>query len=197
LIAVLSAAKPKIADYTLTTLIPNLGVVRRDTGDGTVFADIPGLIEGAHQGQVLGHDFLRHIERTRLLLHLVDATAADPIADYQTIQAELQAYGRGLPDRRQILALNKIDAADPEGLELLTHQLQQQVRCHGAGDGLVAAVLQISAATQQGLDRLLQAICQQLDELTAQADINANALDAATSHAAAGNDELHIANEHC
>ncbi len=96
LISTLSAAKPKVADYPFTTLIPNLGVVRKPTGDGTVFADIPGLIEGAHEGQGLGHDFLRHIERTKLLLHLVDGTAMDPVADYQTIQQELIAYGRGL-----------------------------------------------------------------------------------------------------
>ncbi|MFM6450252.1 MAG: GTPase, partial [Planktothrix sp.] len=96
LISALSAARPKIADYPFTTLIPNLGVVRKPTGDGTVFADIPGLIEGAHLGAGLGHEFLRHIERTRVLLHLIDITDSNPIENYQTIQEELKAYGRGL-----------------------------------------------------------------------------------------------------
>lgn len=126
LIAALSAARPKIADYPFTTLVPNLGVVRKPSGDGTVFADIPGLIEGAHLGVGLGHDFLRHVERTRLLLHLLDVTSEDPIADYHTIQDELIAYGRGLADRPQIIALSKIDALPPDTpiVDQLTAHLQ-------------------------------------------------------------------------
>ena len=93
LISSLSSAKPKVANYPFTTLVPNLGVVRKPTGDGTVFADIPGLISGASEGIGLGHDFLRHIERTRVLLHLIDATANNPVADYKIIQQELEAYG--------------------------------------------------------------------------------------------------------
>ena len=104
LISSLSSAKPKIADYPFTTLVPNLGVVRKPTGDGTVFADIPGLIEGASHGVGLGHEFLRHIERTRLLLHLVDLNAEDPLVDYEIIQGELLAYGHGLVDRPQIIS---------------------------------------------------------------------------------------------
>jgi len=157
LIAALSAARPKIADYPFTTLIPNLGVVRKPSGDGTVFADIPGLIEGAHLGTGLGHDFLRHIERTRLLLHLIDATADDPIANYQTIQQELQAYGRGLAERPQILALNKVDAVDAETADALATQLNQLTQ---------VPVFQISAVAQIGLDRLLPKIWQSLDQLT-------------------------------
>ncbi len=156
LISSLSAARPKIADYPFTTLIPNLGVVRKPNGDGTVFADIPGLIAGAHLGSGLGHDFLRHIERTRLLLHLIDATADDPIANYQTIQQELQAYGRGLAERPQILALNKVDAADPETLDAVATQLSQLSQ---------VPVFQISAVTKIGLDPLLQKIWQSLDQL--------------------------------
>ncbi|ASC71548.1 GTPase ObgE [Halomicronema hongdechloris C2206] len=154
LIAALSAARPKIADYPFTTLIPNLGVVRRPSGDGTVFADIPGLIQGAHQGAGLGHEFLRHIERTRLLLHLVDATAADPVAHYQAIQQELAAYGRGLVERPQILALNKVDAVPQEILDELLPMLQ-------AASG--QPVQTISAVTQAGLDTLLQTVWQSLD----------------------------------
>ena len=156
LIAALSAARPKIADYPFTTLVPNLGVVRKPTGDGTVFADIPGLIEGAHLGTGLGHDFLRHIERTRLLLHLIDATADDPIASYHTIQQELQAYGRGLAERPQILALNKVDAVDSEKADELATEL-----------GLLTQVpvFQISAVARIGLDPLLQKIWQSLDQL--------------------------------
>jgi GTP-binding protein len=156
LIAALSAARPKIADYPFTTLVPNLGVVRKPTGDGTVFADIPGLIEGAHLGTGLGYDFLRHIERTRLLLHLIDATADDPIGDYQTIQAELQAYGRGLSERPQILALNKIDAVDSETVELLATELNHLTH---------VPVFQISAVTQKGLESLLQTVWQSLEQL--------------------------------
>ncbi|MBW4638213.1 MAG: GTPase ObgE [Gloeocapsa sp. UFS-A4-WI-NPMV-4B04] len=156
LISALSAARPKVADYPFTTLVPNLGVVRKPTGDGTVFADIPGLIEGAHQGAGLGHDFLRHIERTRLLLHLVDITSLDPIADYQTIQHELQAYGRGLAQRPQILALNKVDAVDEETSTAIAHQLKTLSQ---------TSVFLISAVTRIGLDELLQHIWSMLDQL--------------------------------
>jgi GTP-binding protein len=157
LISTISAAKPKIADYPFTTLVPNLGVVQKPDGDGAVFADIPGLIEGAHLGVGLGHDFLRHIERTRLLLHLIDATAEDPIANYQTIQEELLAYGRGLSERPQLLALSKIDAIDPAqtDLEKLRQQLQEL-----SGN----QVFLISSATRSGLENLLQQIWQMLEE---------------------------------
>lgn len=158
LISSLSAARPKIADYPFTTLVPNLGVVRKPNGDGTVFADIPGLIEGAHLGTGLGHDFLRHIERTRLLLHLIDATADDPIGNYHTIQQELHAYGRGLAERPQILALNKVDAVDSETVEDLAIQLNQLTQ---------VPVFQISAVAQMGLDALLPKIWQSLEQLTA------------------------------
>ena len=149
LISAVSSARPKIADYPFTTLIPNLGVVRKPTGDGTLFADIPGLIEGASAGVGLGYEFLRHIERTRLLLHVIDITAEDPIADYKTIQAELYAYGRGLAERRQIIAVNKIDAVDKDALEANIAILSQLTS---------APIFSISAVTRVGLDILLQAI---------------------------------------
>jgi len=156
LISSLSAARPKVANYPFTTLVPNLGVVRKPSGDGTVFADIPGLIAGAHLGTGLGHDFLRHIERTRILVHLIDATDIDPIANYQTIQQELQAYGRGLGERPQILALNKVDAVDAETVDELTTELNQLTE---------VPVFSISAVAKIGLDSLLQKIWLSLDQL--------------------------------
>ena len=110
-LAAVSAAKPKIADYPFTTLHPNLGVVRVDDTD-FVLADIPGLIEGAHDGAGLGDRFLSHIERCRVLLHLVDATSEDVATDYKTVHRELKAYGSGIEKKKQIVALSKCDALD-------------------------------------------------------------------------------------
>lgn len=154
LISSLSSAKPKVANYPFTTLVPNLGVVRKPTGDGTVFADIPGLISGASEGVGLGHDFLRHIERTRVLLHLIDATSDNPVADYQTIQRELEAYGRGLTSRPQIIAFNKIDAIDEEILELMIEELKEVTS---------TPIYAISAVSRQGLDTITQTIWSILD----------------------------------
>jgi GTPase len=159
LISVLSAARPKVADYPFTTLVPNLGVVRKPSGDGTLFADIPGLIEGASEGAGLGHDFLRHIERTRVLLHLVEATSEDPIGAYETIQQELIAYNDTLATRPQILALSKIDAVDDEEVAAIAQALSEVAQ---------QQVFIISSATRTGLDPLLSQVWQQLDELAAQ-----------------------------
>ncbi|WP_144866685.1 GTPase ObgE [Hyella patelloides] len=156
LISSLSSARPKIANYPFTTLVPNLGVVRKPTGDGTVFADIPGLIAGASAGIGLGHEFLRHIERTRLLLHLIDSNADDPVADYQTIQNELIAYGQGLPEKKQIIGLNKVDSVDESVLELVKEELQALTP---------APIYAISAVTRTGLEPLLSKIWQELDDL--------------------------------
>ncbi|CAK6700779.1 GTPase Obg [Synechococcus sp. CBW1107] len=153
LISVLSAAKPKIADYPFTTLVPNLGVVRRPSGDGTVFADIPGLIAGAAQGAGLGHDFLRHIERTRLLVHLVDASSADVTSDLAVVEQELKAYGHGLDRRPRILALNKMELLPPDQLEAARAAL---------ADLWGGEVLLISAATNSGLDGLLAEVWKEL-----------------------------------
>ena len=157
LISVLSAARPKIADYPFTTLVPNLGVVRRPSGDGTVFADIPGLIAGAAQGAGLGHDFLRHIERTRLLIHLIDSSAEDVVADLNVVEGELKAYGHGLYQRPRLVVLNKIELLDPASLEELVEKVSQQVQARG---GL--PVLAISAAASKNLPQLLAAVWQQL-----------------------------------
>jgi GTPase len=157
LISVLSAARPKIADYPFTTLVPNLGVVRRPSGDGTVFADIPGLIAGAAQGAGLGHDFLRHIERTRLLIHLIDSSAEDVLADLNVVEGELTAYGHGLDQRPRLVVLNKIELLDSASLEEVLEKVNQQVQARG---GL--PVLAISAAASKNLPQLLAAVWQQL-----------------------------------
>jgi len=152
LIATLSAARPKIADYPFTTLIPNLGVVRRPNGDGTVFADIPGLIAGAHLGAGLGQSFLRHIERTKVLIHLIDATGEAPHQAYETIQTELAAYGHGLESRPQIVALNKIDALSPADLAQIQAPFPPDLN-----------LLTISAASGTGLETLLTQVWACLD----------------------------------
>ena len=153
LIAVLSAARPKIADYPFTTLVPNLGVVRRPSGDGTVFADIPGLIAGAAQGAGLGHDFLRHIERTRLLIHLVDAGADDPVGDLQVVEKELTAYGNGLVERPRLLVLNKQELVD----EATLGSIQEKLRKASGRNPIM-----ISAVMGRGLSGLLERIWAEL-----------------------------------
>jgi GTP-binding protein len=113
-LAAVSAAKPKIADYPFTTLHPNLGVVDISTGERFVLADIPGLIEGAHEGAGIGTRFLGHIERTAVLIHLVDGAQEDVAGAYRTVRHELLAYGAGLEDKPELVALNKVDALSPE-----------------------------------------------------------------------------------
>ena len=156
LISVLSSARPKVAHYPFTTLVPNLGVVQRPLGDGVVFADIPGLIEGAHQGVGLGHEFLRHVERTRVLIHLIDGSGTDPVVDYHTIQGELQAYGHDLPLKPQVVALNKIDALTEEQVRERIQELEAVV---------ATSVLPISGVAQVGLEPLLQQVWGILDRV--------------------------------
>jgi len=122
-LAAASAAKPKIADYPFTTLTPNLGVVDLSTNERFVLADIPGLIEGASEGAGLGVRFLGHVERTAVLIHLVDATQEDVGEAWRTVRHELEAYGQELADKPEILALNKIDALDPETIEARAAEL--------------------------------------------------------------------------
>ncbi len=124
LLSVVSNARPEIADYPFTTLTPNLGVVDVDHESSLLFADIPGLIEGAAAGKGLGDEFLRHVERTAMLLHLVDATSDAVVTDYQTIQKELETYRLNLTTKRQIVALSKTDLVSPEVLEQKRAQLQ-------------------------------------------------------------------------
>ena len=123
-LAAVSAAKPKIADYPFTTLNPQLGVVESD-GREFVLADIPGLIEGAHEGVGLGDRFLGHVERCRVLLHLVDGTGEHAGEAYKTVRAELEAYGQGLEDKHEIVALTKIDALTPEAIKQQAARLKR------------------------------------------------------------------------
>ena len=146
LLAALTSARPKIADYPFTTLVPNLGVARLDDRE-LVIADIPGLIEGASRGLGLGEEFLRHVERTRLLVHVVDASRPEPLEDIATIDAELRSYGRGVAERPQLVALNKIDL--PEAREAAP-RIARALAERGI------ASIAISAAAHQGTADLLR-----------------------------------------
>ena len=160
-LATVSAAKPKIADYPFTTLHPNLGVVRAGDKD-FVLADIPGLIEGAHEGAGLGTRFLGHVERTQVLLHLVDATQEDVGEAYRTVRRELKAYDLDLAKKKEIVALSKIDSLDAETLAERLAELQKAARkkpialsaVSGAGvkDALFALTREINRATAAELD---------------------------------------------
>lgn len=158
LISVVSAAKPEIANYPFTTLVPNLGVVRMDEGNSFVMADIPGLIEGAAEGVGLGHDFLRHVERCRLILHIIDIAALDgrdPIDDYKKINEELRKFNPELAERPQIVALNKIDASIPEMVD--------EFNAFAKEEGFETFV--ISAATGEGVKELINAVAAELAKL--------------------------------
>lgn len=155
LISVISSAKPKIADYPFTTIVPNLGVVRKPTGDGFVVADIPGLVEGASEGIGLGHEFLRHVERCRFLIHLVDLTAEDPLGNYLTINEELAKHDERLASTYQILVLNKIDAVEPEYVEEMKKKFSEYSD----------EIFTISAATKQNLKEFMNFVYQKVDEI--------------------------------
>ena len=155
----MSAAKPKIADYPFTTLHPQLGVVRRD-GREFVLADIPGLIEGAHEGVGLGDRFLGHIERCRALLHLVDGTLEHAGEAYKTVRAELAAYGHDLADKPEILALNKTDALTPEQLKQQVARLKRVAK---------TSPLIVSGATGQGVTEVIRALATAIDQAAAPA----------------------------
>src|SRR5688572_4873390 len=165
-ISTVSAARPKIADYPFTTLEPHLGVV--DMGDFRTFvvADIPGLIEGAHAGAGLGDRFLRHIERTKLLLHLVDVSSLpqqDPVVAYETVNRELASYNEDLATRPQFVVATKIDALDdPQRLAALRERAEKDGKPFFA----------ISSATNEGVRELVNAVAAKLDELSAEGDPN-------------------------
>ena len=160
LLSMISAARPKIANYHFTTLAPNLGVVFVAEGSSFVCADIPGIIEGAAEGAGLGHDFLRHIERCRLLVHVVDAAGSegrDPVEDLETINRELKQYSEVLSQRPQIVVANKCDILDPE-----SDNLQRlQAKC----DELGCQLFRMSAAANQGVKELVYHVWNELEKL--------------------------------
>jgi GTP-binding protein len=154
---IVSMARPKIADYHFTTLSPNLGVVTVNDGFSFVMADIPGLIEGAHEGIGLGHDFLRHIERCRLLVHVVDISKSegrDPIDDIDAINGELVKFNEELLDRPQIIAANKTDLLD------MAEDANDFKEFESYAKTLGCEVVYISAATGQGIDNLIKKIAE-------------------------------------
>lgn len=155
LISVISSAKPKIADYPFTTLVPHLGVVKKQSGDGYVVADIPGLIEGASEGTGLGHEFLRHVERCRFLIHVVDISQDNPVENYKKINEELRKHSERLANLYQIIALNKIDAVFEEEQEEFIKQFKE----------FSPDVFLISAATKQNIKPFLDFVSQKVDEI--------------------------------
>ena len=160
LLSVTSNARPKIANYHFTTLFPNLGVIYVDEGVSFVMADIPGIIEGAAEGAGLGHDFLRHIDRCRLLVHVVDVSGSedrDPIEDFDAICEELKNYSVDLSNRPMIVAANKIDLMMPESDNL------ERLRAHVEAKGY--ELYEISAGTTQGTRRLMQVVAEKLQTL--------------------------------
>ncbi|OJU34431.1 MAG: GTPase ObgE, partial [Rhizobiales bacterium 68-8] len=153
-LAAVTAAKPKIADYPFTTLHPNLGVVRIDARE-FVLADIPGLIEGAHEGVGIGDRFLGHVERTRVLLHLVSAREDSPAKAYKTVRGELEAYGQGLTDKAEIVALSQVDLLDMDARKKKLAALKR-----ACGDSPIA----LSAATGEGVQEVLRALAAVIEE---------------------------------
>ena len=160
LLSMISAARPKIANYHFTTLAPNLGVVFVSEGSSLVCADIPGIIEGAAEGAGLGHDFLRHIERCRLLVHLVDVSGSegrDPVEDLDTINSELHRYSEALAQRPQIIVANKCDILDPDSDNL--------ARLQARADQLGCPLFRLSAAANQGVKELVYHVWNRLEKL--------------------------------
>ncbi len=155
LISVISSAKPKIADYPFTTLIPNLGVVTKPNGDGYVVADIPGLIEGASEGVGLGLDFLRHVERCRFLLHIVDLTMENPVENYKKINAELKKHSQRLADLYQVVVLNKIDVLSEEEREKYYKEFKS----------IAEDVFMISAASHENVEELKAFVSKKVNEI--------------------------------
>ncbi len=159
ILSMVTEAKPKIADYHFTTLEPNLGVVKTEYGDSFVIADIPGIIEGASQGVGLGLQFLRHIERTRLLLHVIDVSGTegrDPVEDFKTINNELKKYSEKLASRKQIIVANKADVMQDEMLYENLNKMAQKLNMR---------IYKVSAATGQGLKELFKDVAEELKTL--------------------------------
>ena len=159
LISIVSSARPKIANYHFTTLDPSLGVVRPKNGEPFVMADIPGIIEGASEGIGLGIEFLKHVERTRLLLHVIDVAGSegrDPVEDFNRINEELKKYSQKLASKEQIVVANKMDIANDEEL---IKKLEEKCREENL------KLFKISAATRQGIDELIEYVAKELSKI--------------------------------
>ena len=168
ILSMVTSAKPKIADYHFTTLEPNLGVVKTEYGDSFVLADIPGIIEGASQGVGLGLQFLRHIERTRLLLHVIDVSGSEgrnPVEDFKTINSELKKYSEKLANRKQIIVANKIDSMQDETLYTNLEEMAKKQNID---------IYKVSAATGEGLKELFNVVSEKLKKLPKEEIIDAN-----------------------
>ncbi len=167
LITVISAARPKVADYPFTTLVPNLGVVSHKDADPFVVADVPGLIPGASEGKGLGHDFLRHIERTRILIHLIDAsqeTAEAMISDYEGILTELSLYDKQLLTRPRLTVLSKLDLVQPEGEDVYQNEdAIKEFRTYLKAKNV--QFMELSSARRQGITHMLDKVVEMLDAL--------------------------------
>jgi len=157
-ISTISAAKPKIADYPFTTLTPNLGVVKKPNGDGFVIADIPGLIEGASEGLGLGHEFLRHVQRCKLLLHVIDISEENPYERFEKINTELKKFDEELSKREQIIVLNKTDIADED-------KIQETIKFFEEKNIPKEKIYTISTANSSGIKNLLNHIYEKLDTI--------------------------------
>ena len=158
-LSIVTSATPKIADYHFTTIVPNLGVVKTEYGDSFVIADIPGIIEGASEGVGLGIQFLRHIERTRLLLHFIDVSGQEgrnPVDDFYVIQEELKKYNEKLSKRKQIIVANKIDVMQDEELYKNLEKVAKKENME---------IFKISAASRQGISELMKHVSDVLKEL--------------------------------
>jgi GTP-binding protein len=160
LLAAVTNAKPKIGPYAFTTLEPNLGVANLDLDTSLVLADIPGLMEGAHQGAGLGHDFLRHIQRTRVLIHLLDGLSTDPLLDYAQINSELALFDPNLRNKPQVVALNKMDLPDVQARWPEIKQALQKIGLHPERD-----LFSISAATGMNVKQVLYRTAQLLIDI--------------------------------
>lgn len=154
-ISKISSAKPKIADYPFTTLVPNLGVVKKPSGDGFVVADIPGIIEGAHKGTGLGFEFLKHVQRCRFLIHVVDISNENAIENYNKINDELKKYGEGLSSLYQVVMLNKIDILDDDFVNDMTEKFKK----------FNNDVYTVSCATGEGVEEFLNHLYKKVDEI--------------------------------
>jgi GTPase len=172
LLSVMTAAKPKIADYPFSTLQPNLGVVKNPSGDGFVMADIPGLVEGASKGVGLGHKFLRHVERTRVLVHMVDITDPELEKNISTIAEELRLYNPKMESLPQVLALNKSDVLDDEMVDEICDVIEKRLPELVPNAESITEIIPISCATTEGISDLRNVLLEELSKIPEDTEIH-------------------------